>query len=145
MTVRRIFFFFFYCYAGLCLIVLIVYGHYFCCQRQTVRDKVSLIWGLWCFPYCKTWIILQFLFSVTLTKTLISPQQMCCLSHLCCAVGSVLLQRGFLISSSAVNQAGGDYISQQGLKWRIHRVWIRTGYKRTSALGGCLQSWDFKA
>lgn len=113
-------------------------------KDKTVGRKISLIWRASCFPYCQTWIISLFLFSVTLAKTVISPLQMHCLSHLCCAEGRVPLQCGFLISNFAVNQVGGDYFSQQGLEWRIHSVWIRRGYWRTSALGDCLQSWDLQ-
>lgn len=132
----------FYCYAGFCLISLIVCSHSFCSQRPTVRDEVSVMWGLCCFPYCKTWDILQLLFSVTLAKALISLCR--CAAYLVLVLWVVFCYTGFLISSPAVNQRGGDCISQQGLEGRTHIMWISTGYQRTSALQGCLQSSDFR-
>lgn len=72
MTLLRFIVWGFLMLCWLCLISLIIYSCSLCSWRQTVRDKVSLMWGLCCFPYCKMWNMLQLLVSVTLAEAPIS-------------------------------------------------------------------------
>lgn len=144
MTLLRFIVWGFLMLCWLCLISLIIYSCSLCSRRQTVRDKVSLMWGLCCFPYCKMWNMLQLLVSVTLAEAPISLRR--CAAYLVPVVlWVVFCCTGFPYQHSSVNQPGGDCISHQGLEGRIHIMWIATGYQRTSALRGCLQSSDFRS